>query len=195
MRFTDHANIGLFGWAMHAVGAALLLTTGIAYYLIFHTHCVESTIADTQRAEQLQQLLKAKEKSQDEIFALEHRATELERRVAAVRDRIPEKSEETKFLKYLMREANDQGIKILDFQRGTTTEMKTHSQIELKIHCEGRYEHVCSFIDRIHDAPRYVTIREMSIKSTASSDIYPVNLTLVLPFGKTIAERSSASDG
>ena len=195
MRAFDSANLRILGWAMHGVGALVLMVAGSAYYLTFHRPCAASMIADTKETEKLRRLLDANEKLRRDNAALEKSVAELEGRITPLRARIPNKANESQFLKLLTAAAENHKIKMLDYQRGTISKLNTHSQIEIEIRFEGHYENICSFVDQIHDMPRYVRVIEMQLHSKPAADVYPMDMTIVLPFAATISKRSVESDG
>jgi Tfp pilus assembly protein PilO len=118
-------------------------------------------------------------------------------RTEALRQRIPDRPCETEFLEQMNQAADEEGLEIRDYRRGTVTVEDTHSFLEVRVLGAGSYPEICGFLDRLARLPRISTAEKITITSDATTEVYPVDLTLRLYFGaqKKPAEEGKAAHG
>ena len=172
-------NLKLTGWIIHLAGIALLLG-GIAVY--------EYVVAALIVREQEQIALETAEKErfvarkgiiEEEFNQHTDRLRELKTNAETMRQRIPEQPLEADFLRQISQVADDEGVKIIKYDRGSLQRKPTHSQFDVRLSCEGNYVALCGFLERLAKLSRVATVQTMTLTSDADG-IYPFDLSLLL---------------
>lgn len=184
-------SLRTLGWMFHA-GGALSLVVGILSY-----HFVASALIKKRHEESRQRISELDVKlARGDQIRNDHRAfttslTQIEDRADSMRQRIPDLPHETEFLRQVSEAAQLEGLTVLDYQRVSTTTKETHSQLEVRLNCEGDYASICGFLDRMTKLERVATVERMLVTSTPGSEVYPLDLTLVLYFGARRPDRGA----
>lgn len=112
---------------------------------------------------------------------------QLETNAVTMRQRIPEQPREAEFLKQVAQAADDEGLKIHRYERGSIDRKLTHSEFTVRLSCEGDYRAIVGFLDRLAKLSRVATVHSMSLTS-GTTETYPFDLSLVLYYGAQTPE-------
>lgn len=182
-----YQDLRRMNWLVHLAGVLSLVAGGALY------QAVVSTLIDREKREiAAESVEKEKFLAQAQDVRAEHKALttrleQLENNAVNMRQRIPEQPREAEFLKHVTQAADDEGLKILRYERGPIDRKPTHSEFTVRLSCEGDYRAVVGFLDRLAKLPRVATVRSMSLTSGATTT-YPFDLSLVLYYGAQSAE-------
>ncbi len=184
-------NLRLTGWLIHLAGV-LSLAVGVGLY-----KAVVSALIDR---EQLEIAAEAQDKEQflaraDDVRIEHKRLTEqlarLETNAVTMRQRIPEQPREAEFLKQVTQAADEEGLKIHKYERGSLDRKSTHAEFSVNLACEGDYRAIVGFLDRLARLSRVATVQSMNLTSS-TTDSYPFNLSLLLYYGAQAAEAKGS---
>ena len=173
-----------------AIGGVLLL-----YYALFFRPLAIARETDSRRAAQLERLLRSANSVGRQHRELSNSLTDLQQGAQDVRDRIPDEPLEAVFLRDITEIAQEVGLNIVDYRRGTTSRTPTHSQVEIGLKCRGSYTSICGFLDRIAGLPRLSRVQKMTVHAKNGADLYPFDITLLLLYGLIQVDSGKGSAG
>lgn len=183
-RLDDRArNLVTLGWLLHVAGVMPLLVGLLAYYLAFRAPLVVTERNLSDRMATVSELLSHTSEYRAELKLAEAALERQQQRAVEVRDRIPDQPNDAEFLRSASEAAADSGLSIKDYSRGAVTRGTTFSQIDIRLECEGKYEDICRFLDRMEHIPRVARVMSMEITAESSDELYPLVLMIRLYFG------------
>jgi Tfp pilus assembly protein PilO len=180
-------NLRMTGWLIHLAGFL-----GIAAAVALYQVVVSALIAREQQAiaaesPDKEQFLSQAEEIREEHKRLSVKLEQLETNAVAMRYRIPEYPREAEFLKQVTQAADEEGLKIHKYERGSLERKPTHSQFHVKLSCEGDYRAIVGFLDRLAKLPRVATVESMNL-TAGTAETYPFELSLLLYYDAQAAE-------
>ncbi|WP_197525114.1 type 4a pilus biogenesis protein PilO [Botrimarina hoheduenensis] len=101
-------------------------------------------------------------------------------RVEDVTKRMPNEPRDDEFLADLSRIAREKGVQLEDFRRGTVSQDKTHSSLNVMVTARANHAGLCGLIDAVQRLPRLAELNEMQITGAAQGETYPVLLQYTL---------------
>jgi Tfp pilus assembly protein PilO len=171
------------GWALHAVGCALVLAVvGISYGFGF------ATFADQQeghaaRIEQLQALLH----TAPEVHKLQqYQREELDKltlMTTVMRRRLPNKMQKQEFEKAVERVAESVNLTTESTNWSTPKVEASHASVEITIRGTGSFASTCEFLNEISQLARITKISRLEVESAPDSSRYPIQITFALVYG------------
>jgi Tfp pilus assembly protein PilO len=184
-------ELRLMSWLIH-LGGVVGLATGVGLYQAV----VSALIVREQHEIALESADKEQFLSQADEVRVEHkqlteRLAQLETNAVTMRQRIPEQPREAEFLKQITQAADDEGLKIHRYERGSLERKSTHSEFTVRLSCEGDYHAVVGFLDRLAKLSRVASVQTMSL-TAGNTEIYPFDLSLVLYYGAQVAEGGAS---
>lgn len=173
------ATLRITGWFIHLVGTVCLLG-GIAVYHFV----VAELIADEQEriadeTAEKERFVARKDIVAEDFDQYTARLAELKKNAETMRQRIPEYPQEADFLRQISQVADQEGVKIIKYDRGSLQRKPTHSEFDVRLSCEGDYRAVCGFLDRLAKLSRVATVQSITLTS-ANAEQYPFELSLLL---------------
>lgn len=180
-------NLRMTGWLIHAAGFLGIIAVVALYQIV-----VSALIAREKQDIAAESFEKTQFLSHAEAIRAEHerltaQLERLETNAVTMRLRIPEHPREAEFLKQLTQAADDEGLKIHKYERGSLERKPTHSEFHVKLSCEGDYRAIVGFLDRLAKLPRAVTVQSMNL-TAGTADTYPFELSLLLYYAAQAAE-------
>jgi Tfp pilus assembly protein PilO len=176
------------GIVLHAVGLFTVAGCVLAFHLLGSSVVAEQTGRNSLQTAGLERLLKTAGRTRERHERLAAELEALERDAENMRLRIPDRPEETEFLRQLTQVADEEHLRILNWERGRLDERPTHTEYEIRLVCEGKYPAICGFLDRLDHLPRVTSVQRMSVQATDESKEYPFDMTLKLYFGARASE-------
>jgi Tfp pilus assembly protein PilO len=191
---TDNSTtrLNMLGWSMHAAGLLFVGAAGCALYSLAYLPLVKQEQSCVARMADIDKLLVDAEKVRTAHASFKHSLVKIQDRTEALRQRIPDRPRETDFLEQMNQAADEEGLEIRDYRRGTVTVEDSHSFLEVRVLGAGTYPQICGFLDRLAHLPRISTVEKVTITSDSTAEAYPVDLTLRLYFG---AQQGPAAKG
>lgn len=177
------ANLSRLKLAINLGGIVACFVTSLSYYSLIHKPLQEKAEADHQRVNQVRGLLGEAMKLRKQRAALSTEQRALEKLVAGVHERLPATAEDGEFLAVAAQVAEDEGLQIIDYQRGQATTKDGHSQIDLGLKCIGDYAGLCRFLTRLEEMPRVSNVTQLRLQTLPGKKLYPVEIRLVLYYG------------
>jgi len=169
--------------AINLGGIFASLVISLTYYFQIHTPLEEQAEADHQRVEQVRDLLgEAVELRKQRATLLEEQQA-LEKLVEGVHERLPATADDGEFLAVAAQVAKEEGLQIIDYQRGQAALKEGHSQIDLGLKCIGDYAGLCRFLTRLEEMPRVSNVTQLRLQTLPGKSVYPVEIRLVLYYG------------
>ena len=172
-------NLKITGWGIHLAGIALLLG-GVSLYQFVIAALImnEKEQIATETAEK-ERFVARKGIVEEEFNQYTDRLADLKKHAETMRQRIPEQPYEADFLRQISQVADEQGVKIIKYDRGSLQRKPTHSQFDVRLSCEGNYAAICGFLDRLAKLSRVATVQSMTLNSNTNG-VYPFDLSLLL---------------
>ena len=170
---------------LHALGALGLVAAAGSYALGIAPGFQHQRQRDTSELKRLQSLLSGASEIRHRHIELTSRLAELEQRAETMRQRIPDDPRDADFLREVSLAAEAEGLSLDDYRRGNAVDAATHSQLEIHLKTSGSYPSICGFLDRLANFPRVVKVQWMQLAASNHSQIYPLDMTLVLYFAAT----------
>jgi Tfp pilus assembly protein PilO len=191
------ARLKMLGWCLHAAGLVVLGAAGFAVYSLAYLPLAKEEQNCVARMSVIDKLLVESAKVRAAHATFKDSLEKIQDRTEALRQRIPDRPCETEFLEQMNQAADEEGLEIRDYRRGTVTVEDAHSFLEVRVLGTGTYREICGFLDRLARLPRISTVEKVTINSDATTEAYPVDLTLRLYFGarKKPAEEGKAVHG
>lgn len=187
------AKLRSIGWALHAVGLALVLSSA----WLAHAGtigAVNARIAECRaRSAELAQVSIGTKKIRAQHQRLTGTVARLQKQVAGLRERVPDERLEGEFLSQVTRAAGEADFQIRDYTPGSVRAGAGYSKMEIQLAGSGSYRSVCGFLDRLQQLPRLSRITRLELAAAPQSEDYPVKLTLLIFFG--LPESSPSAPG
>ncbi|MCA9270072.1 MAG: type 4a pilus biogenesis protein PilO [Planctomycetales bacterium] len=169
--------------AVHGGGALLLVVGCAVFYFAVHRPLASDIAEHTQRVDQLAALLEQSTDACQRCAESRKQLQTLQDDLAAVRARVPQKSDSESFLAAVADAAVAEGLQLIDYRRMREVSFATHSQVELNLRCIADYDGLCRFLARIDSMDRLTRVTQLNIKSLSGYQKYPVEIRLVLFHG------------
>lgn len=183
-RLDDRArHLVTLGWLLHVAGMVPLFVGLLAYYLAFRAPLVVAEQHLSDRMATVSDLLSHTSEYRAELKLAEAVLESQQQRAVEVRDRIPDQPNDAEFLRSASEAASVSGLLIQGYSRGAVTHGPTFSQIDIHLECEGEYENICRFLDRLEHIPRVARVMSMEITVESQDELYPLVLVIRLYFG------------
>lgn len=191
---TDNTTtrLNMLGWLLHAGGLAVLGAAGFAVYCLIYVPLAKEEQGCVARMSDIDELLSKSGEIRAAHASFKDSLTKTRDRAEALRQRIPDRPCETDFLEQMNQAADEEGLEIRDYRRGTVTVEDAHSFLEVRVLGAGSYPEICGFLDRLAKLPRISTVEKVTVTSGSTAEAYPVDLTLRLYFG---AQKRPAEEG
>jgi Tfp pilus assembly protein PilO len=180
-------NLKWIGWSIHLVGLTGIITVAALYQIVVSALIAHEQQTIATEAADKEQFLARSDEIRSEHRRLTKQLEELEHNAVAMRYRIPESPREAEFLKQVSQAADEEGLKIHKYERGSLERKATHSEFTVNLSCEGDYGALVGFLERLAHLPRASTVQRMTL-TTGATDTYPVDLSLVLYYGAQSTE-------
>ena len=183
-----YQDLRRLNWLVHLAGVLSLVAGGGLY------EAVVSSLIDREKREiaaesaEKEKFLAHAHQVRVEHKTLTTRLEQLETNAVTMRQRIPEQPREAEFLKQVTQAADDEGLKIHRYERGSIDRKPTHSEFTVRLSCEGDYRAIVGFLDRMAKLSRVATVHAMGLTS-GSTATYPFDLSLVLYYGAQTSEK------
>jgi Tfp pilus assembly protein PilO len=184
-------ELRLTSWLIHLSGV-LGLAAGIGLYqavvsalIVREQHEIAAEAADKE------QFLTRADEVRVEHKQLTERLDQLETNAVTMRQRIPEQPREAEFLKQVAQAADEEGLKIHRYERGSLDRKSTHSEFTVRLSCEGDFQAIVGFLDRLSKLSRVATVHSMSL-TAGTTEVYPFDLSLVLYYGAQATEARAS---
>jgi type IV pilus assembly protein PilO len=183
-------RLRITGWLIHLTGFF-----GIVIFVGLYQVVVSALIAHEKQeiaseASEKEQFLTRSDEITGEHKQLTEQLERLEKNAVTMRFRIPEHPREAEFLKQVSQVADEEGLKIHKYERGSLDRKSTHTEFNVKLSCEGEYFAIVGFLDRLAKLPRVTTVQSMTLTAGTTTK-YPVDLSLLLYYGAQAAEEKA----
>jgi len=182
-------RISLIGWALHAGGIAVVVVAIAVFYKFVYCQLHERSVADYERAEQLQLLLASSSQVQRVQRPLREELSKLELEVAAIRGRLPDTFDKTAFVREVCEAADATALQVLDYRLSAPQLGPSFSSTEVSLVCTGSFASICRFLQEIDQLARVTEISKLDLASEINSDEYPFQVTFVLYYGAKSHDR------
>ena len=180
-------NLWLTGKLIHLAGFFGLVAVVTLYQLVVSALIAHEQHVIAAESSEKEQFLARADEIRAEHKQLTNRLEKLETNAVTMRYRIPEHPREAEFLKQVTQAADEEGLTIHKYERGTLDRKPTHSEFSVKLSCEGHYAAIVGFLDRLSQLPRVATVQNMNL-SAGITGTYPFDLSLLLYYGAQAAE-------
>lgn len=180
-------NLRLTGWVIHLAGLLTIVAVVGLYQVVVSALIAREQQEIASEAADKEQFLAQTDDVRAEHKQLTERLEQLETNAVTMRFRIPEQPREAEFLKQVTQAADEEGLKIHKYERGTLDRKSTHAEFNVRLSCEGDYRAIVGFLDRLARLPRVATVQSMSL-AAGTADTYPFDLSLLLYYGAQAAE-------
>jgi Tfp pilus assembly protein PilO len=177
-------------WAVHCIGAAVLLLMLLGYALLSRSWRLEATNADIAAERHERQI-----RSADRAFVAAdlaqtklHRLTE---QAADIRSRIPQQPEDSAFLTAAAEMADAVGVELIDYRRIPGSGAEPLPRVQLQLRVLGNYDALCRYLHDLETADRLVRIDHLQLQTIAEQPQYPCEIRVVLYYGREIAEEAA----
>jgi Tfp pilus assembly protein PilO len=181
-------NLQFTGWAIHLAGVAALLSGIAGYEFVVETLIVREREQIALETAEKERFVARIDIIEEEFNHYSDRLTELRTNAGTMRQRIPEQPFEADFLRQISQVADQEGVKIVKYDRGSLQRKPTHSEFDVRLSCEGNYTAVCGFLDRLAKLSRVATVQTMTLTSNAEG-VYPFDLSLLLYYAAQGGQR------
>ena len=172
-----------FSVTMHATGGVCTVAiVAVMYITIYRSLDAEKReTADSIAVKQ--QFLSTAESITASHEELQQQLSDEEARLISLLERIPPTPQESEFLAQLAKLAHRSGLSIQKFSRGTATDERTHSGMEVRLSAQASHEAICRFLAGLADLRRLCHVRQLSVMApTESGSDYPIESTLRIFF-------------
>jgi type IV pilus assembly protein PilO len=172
-----------FGRVLHYTGALVVVLCATAGYTLAYAPAVERA-ADTEL--RINELLLSVENMpviREHHEKVSATLAEVTRRIAKVRQRVPQHADAGEFLKEVTRIAGEEQVTLKNFQPGQPASKKGYAEIEVTLLGDGSFESVCTFFDRLTKLNRLSKVKSLTISTRDPQTEYPMEVTLVIYFG------------
>lgn len=176
-------QLAQIGWLTHFVCVVPLLLGGALYYFAFLAPLSAKEGQLEERITTISTLLESVEDIQAKLDQATRNLDQQQQRTAQVRERIPDQPCEEEYLRSVSEAAMESGVVKLDFKLGGKTLGATFSQIDVSLECEGSYESICRFLDRLEQIPRVARVMSLELTSDSAKTLYPLTLDIRLYYG------------
>ncbi len=183
MSHAEPKELATLGWTLHAAGFCLLLAIAGGYWTIVRRPAVVASRQIEQRIATVSRLLENRGALRREYEQLTEVLDGERQRAAAVRQQIPDDSNEAEFLRQLSNAAARGGVVIDDYTRGTVSKESEFSQLDIHVECTGTFESICRFLEGLESLPRVSEVIALNLTSKGQGDKYPLRVTIRLYFG------------
>ena len=173
----------MLGWGIHAAGVLSLAAGAFVYHFVVSSLISHQHQRNESEAVRLEELVATKPQVDQEFRDVNTKLAELQERAQKMRDGIPDEPRESEFLRHVTEAADLEELKIRDFQPASITKLKSHSQMDVRLHGDGEYRSICGFLERISRLPRVKTVQRMRVERPSVGTAYPIDITLTLYFG------------
>lgn len=173
------------------VAATVVALTTYVFYTSFFSPFARKYEVYEAKISMLRNTLASGEESRREQLSLQEKVRDLNSLLTNVRERIPDGPNETQFLQQVTEAAESTNVIIRAYNRGRIEELATHCQLEVRIVGEGRYEPICRFIDELSKLSRITSVEHMKIEARPGSEIYPIEMRLLLFFHRDPSPKVS----
>ena len=134
---SNDRKLMVLGWLFHLGGLITLVLGAFVYEFIVSGLITHQRGANEAEIEQLEALLETERDTGREYSRLQAELARLETSAEAARQRIPETPQESEFLAQISEAANEHGLAIQNFTRGSVTVLPTHSHLQIRLTGEG----------------------------------------------------------
>jgi Tfp pilus assembly protein PilO len=165
---------------VHALGGAMLLGAGLAFYFGFYAPASADIQKRTTRMEQLHMLTGASEKVSRDYWDLQKRLAELRHASATARKRMPRRTSTDEFIDNITQLAVSNGLQVELCSAGGPQTSETHTQVEVTCNVRGSYASVGRFLADVDHLTQISKVSSFEIDSDMNSDSYPVHITFQL---------------
>jgi Tfp pilus assembly protein PilO len=135
-----------------------------------------------QHLDNLRALIKEENRLREEHAALRQQLDRAAQQEAAIQKQIPHGPQEAEFLAQISQAAAEEGMQIVDYRPGVISSGEACSTLRVALACEGTYQAICTFLDRLQKLSRCSTVIRMEIEPSASPKHYATKLSLELYF-------------
>lgn len=185
----------LFKVLAHVGGCcAILLAVAIYYGLVSRPLLMqqEATLATNARLER--GLTGSLDVRRDHL-RMRRRLDDLNNLVQQSRQRAPERSPESTFLREVTQIARAEGLEIVDFRRSGLRQSAAHSEVTMTLNGSGSYAAVCRLVDQINSFSYAAVVKRMDFSSSHDSGRHPFEIAYTLyhnlPTAKLVAQSEA----
>lgn len=175
-------KLRMSGWLVHLVGVTSVLGGFALYHLVVAALILHEQQQIAIETADKERYVARKDIVHEEFDQYTARLTELMNNAETMRQRIPEQPQEAEFLKQVSQVADEHGVKIIKYDRGSLQRKGTHCEFDVRLSCEGNYPAICAFLDRLARLSRVTTVQSLTLTSS-QADTYPFELSLLLYYG------------
>ena len=150
-----------------------------------------------QQVSEIDTILERTSEFAEENASLVEKMKSIQSRADLINDRIPASPKEAEFLQPATTAAKQTNIEILDYNRGETDSVGDYAELHVHFTIQGGYEDLCEFISRVENLPRISRVNQVKMETDSRSDIYPIDLSLILFFTRDapLERLARAPDG
>lgn len=174
-------------WLIQAAGLLSLLAGVVIYRYAVSTLIDQEKKAIAAESADKGEFLQQADQIRAEHRLLSDRLTQLETNAVMMRQRIPEHPREAEFLDQISEAADEEGLKIHRYERGSLDRKPTHCEFTVRLQCEGDFQAITGFLDRLAALSRVATVQKLSLASS-ETETYPFDLSLMLYYGAQATE-------
>ncbi|MFV2066246.1 MAG: type 4a pilus biogenesis protein PilO [Pirellulales bacterium] len=185
-------NEAMLGVLLHIAGVVSLAACGFGFHFSVSKLIAQQGRKNLVETVRLERVLKTADDTRNKHEQLTEDLAALERDAEKMRQRIPDQPQETEFLRQVAQAALGEELKILNWECGERREKETHTEFEIRLVCEGEYESICGFLDRLGHLSRVTTVQRMNVTARDGQRSYPLDMTLMLYYGARAAEEKKS---
>ncbi len=191
MAATDREHeLRWLGMGCHAAGILVLVSAAGIYHATLRSFAISQEQVNQSEIIELETQRERASGIRSEHEQLTRSLADIEERAERIRQRIPDEPSEAEFLRQITNAANSEGLEIRDYNVGLVSGSITHSQVDVRLACQGNYAAVCGFLEYLAKLPRITTVQRLQVMSNLTDDSYPVEISLWLYFGAKASNKS-----
>jgi len=117
---------------------------------------------------------------------LRARLSTIQKKAAALQQRIPTSSRESDFLGQIGQLAEQTGVEIADYLPGNVQIRESHQEMEIKVSARGEYSAIAQFLEQVDRLPRLCRLTQMEIGVNETNGRLHVELAFHIYFAPPV---------
>jgi Tfp pilus assembly protein PilO len=172
------------GLLSHVAGVGCVLAAAGAVWGLV---CLPLQAGNVETRNQLDAALRLVHESREIRKAFEETRAEYDRtgrELVELRRRIPASAAESDFLKQTAELASREGVSILEFHPGRTSQGELCHQMDVRLKARGGYAGVCRFLSGLNELTRLCRTKSVKVSADGATEgLYHLELSLEIFFG------------
>lgn len=190
-----HHHLQALGSALHGVGmmVSFALLAVIAWGAVAPLESQQA--ADRERCLHLDRLIAGRPSVERQHAELKQKLESVLQRKEQLRRRITDGAREGEFLRQVSKAADETGVRLREFRPGAISRTGRYGAMRIELNCDGTYEAICRFLERLDQLPRLAIVERMEVSSPRHAASYSFKLSLDIYFASGAVAARPAREG